>query len=234
MRREGWLEDGTARLERLLEAGANPNIIRLGYTALHLALLNSPSTSTKPAAWVDTLLKYGANPNLKNQDGLCASHQMVGLLQHRAYSTQEKRISPNLLFICNKLLAYGAWLEARDNTGYTPLIYACTLRDGPMVEFLLQKGANLHASCFQGRTALFHFVWNGGDLDTVKFLLSKGADINTQDAQGVTLLEAAMRQSLNYSVIAHLVNNGAEYSAGDGGVQRRIQRARLWEKIRKR
>lgn len=103
-----------------------------------------------------------------------------------------------------------------------------------MVKFLLQKGANVHASCFQGRTALLHAVWNTADLELVKLLLSKGLDINTQDVHGMTLLEAAMNHSANYSVIDNLVNNGAEYKSDDGAVKRKIQRAKLWGKIRKK
>ena len=96
MEKEGWAEHGNARLESVLDSEANPNIIRLGYTALHLALLNSPHIDPKPPTWIAMLLKYGANPNLKNKDGLYASHQMVGLLQHRAYTSDGTYLSSNL------------------------------------------------------------------------------------------------------------------------------------------
>ncbi|XP_062954863.1 ankyrin repeat domain-containing protein 26 isoform X2 [Cynocephalus volans] len=75
------------------------------------------------------LLEHGADPNLADFHGNTALH----------YAVCDQRIS-----IAAKLLLHKANTEARNKEGLTPLLLAIKENKQPMVEFLVQKGANIH------------------------------------------------------------------------------------------
>ncbi|XP_008577689.1 PREDICTED: ankyrin repeat domain-containing protein 26-like, partial [Galeopterus variegatus] len=74
------------------------------------------------------LLEHGADPNLADFHGNTALH----------YAVCDQRIS-----IAAKLLLHKANTEARNKEGLTPLLLAIKENKQPMVEFLVQKGANI-------------------------------------------------------------------------------------------
>lgn len=72
-----------------------------------------------------------------------------------------------------------------DNLGATPLMYAAIKGDQPMVEVLLQHGAELDARTSFGTTALMWAATNGHQ-EVVELLLVAGADPLIRDAENRT------------------------------------------------
>ncbi|XP_065420778.1 ankyrin repeat domain-containing protein 26 isoform X15 [Chrysemys picta bellii] len=69
--------------------------------------------------------------------------------------------------------------------GYTPLTIAITENHQEMVEFLLKKGADVHARDKSKRTPLM-IAASGGELSLIKVLLQYGADVSHKDINGWT------------------------------------------------
>ena len=89
----------------------------------------------------------------------------------------------------------------------TPLMKASSKGDSKQVAQLIQQGADLNATDYCGRTALFFAIrWN--KLDTVKLLLTAGANVNvleTKISPPLTLSGACMGES----PLMHAVYYGA-------------------------
>ena len=66
-------------------------------------------------------------------------------------------------------------------------LYACRYGHARVVEFLLEKGADLAAVAGDGQTGL-HLAAIGGHLDTVTMLLRHGAPLEAENAYGGTVL----------------------------------------------
>ena len=71
----------------------------------------------------------------------------------------------------------------------------------PVVEFLIDRGADVHA---QNDRALINAAWNG-HLPMVKFLLSRGADIHAQNDQA--LIYGVWNHNL--PIVEYLLSQGA-------------------------
>jgi len=70
-------------------------------------------------------------------------------------------------------------------------LYACAYGRNPVVEFLLEKGADLTAHRADGQTAL-HWAIIGGQIETVKFLLRHNPPLKQPNIYGGTALGQAM------------------------------------------
>ncbi|XP_008562159.1 PREDICTED: putative ankyrin repeat domain-containing protein 19 [Galeopterus variegatus] len=73
----------------------------------------------------------------------------------------------------------------------TPLLLAVKTNNQPMVEFLVQKGANIHAFDEMKRTALM-FAVNYRATNIVRLLLEQGIDAYCEDVFGRTAEEYAL------------------------------------------
>jgi ankyrin repeat protein len=85
------------------------------------------------------------------------------------------------------LLAESADIEAADESGWTPLMYAAHVDsyENAAIRLLLQAHANVNRASLHGDTALMVAAY-GGTLN--ELLLRAGADINAHNADGVTAL----------------------------------------------
>ena len=103
------------------------------------------------------------------------------------------------------LVEHGAGLDVQNNDGLTPLHAACKpFNDGPtkkyfacmskkemdsyleMIEFLVKKGADIHAKDHNGWTPL-HWACSENLLEVVK--LSRGSSLNAETNEGETPLQ---------------------------------------------
>ncbi len=116
--------DGEKASEFLNEPGSvivNTKDITTGETALHIVVERRDQT------WLAFLLQKGANPNVRDKEG------MTPLM-----------LATQLRFVegLKILLKENADVDQTNNQGETALIRAVQLRDSEMVRLLLAKGAN--------------------------------------------------------------------------------------------
>lgn len=164
-------------VERLLEAGANPNMAG--------PLRTSPlmyAVQMRNIDMVKLLLRYGADVNLKN------GREDVPLLIALYTGHAE---------IMEVLLDAGADPNYAHSDGNTPLLIACYDNQQDIVKLLLRYHAIVSKGNSNGYTPLHIAAWNG-HLNTVKILLNAGAkhDIQTHD-QNTPLALAAHGGHLN-------------------------------------
>jgi hypothetical protein len=89
-----------------------------------------------------------------------------------------------------QLVGRGANVNARDDYGYTPLMWAAQQGHHLTSETLLKKGADVNAQDKQGHTALLIATVKGHE-KVVRVLLAYHADPNIKAANGVSALEYA-------------------------------------------
>jgi len=105
------------------------------------------------------------------------------------------------------LIAHGADVNARNDSGITPLhLAACP----EMVRILLNHGAELEARENGGGTPLHIASENPEALDVMQQLLELGADANARDNSGRTALETALARD-EQDKVELLVSFGAEH-----------------------
>jgi uncharacterized protein len=183
---------------------------------------------------VEQLLKQGANPNERENDGATAlawaatrSNTEIAWMLLRAGAdpnlTNELGIGPLALAIANgsleilnQLLARSADPNVSRENGETPLMMAARMGRVDMMKALLAKGAAVNAKDKKfGQTAL---MWAAGRPEAVSLLLEYGADIRaitkTWDVKYTIYLPTTV--TLGKTGIPW--NNEGDYTAKKGGL----------------
>jgi ankyrin repeat protein len=99
-------------------------------------------------------------------------------------------------------------------------LWACEFGRDDVVEFFLEKGADIHGQAGSGQTGL-HWAVIGGHLSTIKLLLGRGAPLEDINAYGGTALGQALWSFLNgdtdvdyVPLLETLLDAGAKIEAG--------------------
>jgi ankyrin repeat protein len=217
----------------LLDAGADVNEILLdGTSALVLAVTNAHYEVA------GVLLERGAEPNAAAQ-GWTALHQIAW---SRRWNVGFNLPGPaqtgqlDSLELVRSLVAHGADLNARqtkepadgnrnklDRLGATTFILASKSCDVPLMELLIELGADTGLTTNAGTTAVMAAagvgIWAPGEnpgthaecLAAVTLALdSGGGDVNAIDANGETAMHGAVYRGGNISVIQLLYDRGAK------------------------
>lgn len=116
--------------------------------------------------------------------------------------------------ILQLLLKEGARVNATDNQGKTPLMYALrTGKESNYVLQLLQAGANYTLRDKQGNSTLHYAAW-GGDLESIRLTASGGVDLNTTNEDGMTPLHVAAIHP-QWEVLNELLELGSNLTTVD-------------------
>ena len=129
----------------------------------------------------DLLHRNGADPHVQGR--------LKSFPLHPAASLES-------LEVVQKLIAYGADIDARDEDGWTPLYWASEgyyFKDGSVFRLLLECGADVNARAradnFDNFTTPLHRASAYGAVEVVRLLLEHGADVEALNVQGKTVLQ---------------------------------------------
>jgi uncharacterized protein len=159
----------SAKVQKLLESGSDPNARSRTYPALVLAFwAKKPETP----AIITALLKAGADPSAVGSDTKAApqlaaeqaERSLIDAFLDNGVAADWKNNNQESLLgiasayghvqIVSRLLERGASINAQDDEGFTPLMNACQNRHVEVVRILLQKKADKSLKNRYGETAL--------------------------------------------------------------------------------
>ena len=143
-------KDGTVATQMLEEPGTtvvNSRDVTTGDSGLHIA------TARRDLTWIRFLTGKGANPNIRNKQGVTPL-----MLASQLGFTDGVEV----------LAAAGARVDDPNSAGETPLMAAVHRRDIPMMRILLQAGADPDRADNSGRTSRDYAKLQGSDSTLVE------------------------------------------------------------------
>ncbi|MBR0257081.1 MAG: ankyrin repeat domain-containing protein, partial [Synergistaceae bacterium] len=179
--------------------------------ALHSALSTTMYFGTN-AGIIRMLTKAGADINYKDVSPLGFGKTLL------MKSVEHEYVNPEFV---KALISMGANVNAINNFGETPLIYAVRRGNSSVVEVLLNAGANVNTSDNDGKTPLM-YVADYGTPQVVGMLLNAGANVNAKDNQG--------RKAVDYAKPAYFGWSGGNSRLKDSPVFKRLGESDLWLK----
>ena len=196
-----------AMIERLLQAGADPNaaLSRYGDTALMLAA----RTGNRDA--IKVLLDHGAQVNKQETwGGTSALMWAVSerhpaavklLLEHGADVNARSKFVPSTTgrgFEGTTPVATNPGQPEEFSSGrLTPLLFAAREGDWESARLLVAAGADVNATDGDGKNALGLAIFNG-NYEVASFLIDNHADVNRADAQNFTPLHQVSSVELHH------------------------------------
>lgn len=212
-------------VEILLQSGAAIDAVTAGWNPFHRAaskshipivktLLGSgadmEARSPREFVWksANPLARMMSSTDLDEYDTVSASDADSGLTALlRSCTNGDEAIS-------RLLVEMGADIEARNPSNGTPLICAAEAKHEAIVEFLLQKGANVNAEDDFGWKPLHRCLVNRGGERVAQMLLTHNASVDSRCQYQKTPLHHAIENG-NESMASFLLNAGADIEARD-------------------
>ncbi|KJV55326.1 ankyrin repeat family protein [Orientia chuto str. Dubai] len=179
-----------------------------GDTPLHIAVhvFKKNSSNIKALfqkddlAAIKLLLKYGANPDKKDNDGNTSACIAIMLNKPEVAS-----------FLFNQ---HKANIHESDNDGDTILHKAVVINSTKAVEFCITKGANVNATNHHGESPL-HKAAMLNYIECIQVLTQNGADVNQTDNSSRSPAYYAIRSGSSQDVIKLLVDNNNSVEEAD-------------------
>lgn len=142
------------------------------------------------------LIKNGANIEHKNKRG------------ETSLIAAAKSPFENQKDTVEVLIDSGAIIDAVDNYGFTPLMYAAEFDHYDVVNLLLNNGASIDIQNEDGYTALMR-VSHTTHIDIAMLLMDSGADLELKNNKGNTALMIAHNARAHKDLVGLFISNGA-------------------------
>ncbi|EAY06454.1 ankyrin repeat protein, putative [Trichomonas vaginalis G3] len=179
-------------------------------------------TELKESSDFETVYKFLDELSWKGNNEMISKSIEAGLWQKIAPIEYDWNFERNVLHFASEngnldvvqyLISVGANKEAKDNDGYTPLIWASQNGKLDVVQYLISVGANKEAKDNSGYTPLIHASFQG-HLKIVQYLISVVANKETKSNGGWTpLIYALINGQLD--VVQYLISIGTDKEAKD-------------------
>jgi len=140
---------------------------------------------------VELLLDHNANPLAEDNNGTVAYDYAVNAgrkflaLLIAEQSTLYAIASSDMKSVLKTVIEQGAYVNIRNDVGFTPLLFAAHENDLDAVKKLIAHGADLNRAENDGWTAI-HFAADYGNAEMVKALFDGHADYTLRNAAGKT------------------------------------------------
>ncbi|CAM9835991.1 unnamed protein product, partial [Ectocarpus sp. 13 AM-2016] len=190
----------------LLEAGADGSA---GWKGCRGRTLIDAAALGGSEPVVSALLRAGAQPDV-NVVSVSSKRSALYTATVCGHEDAARRLDR----IVSTLLLRGAFTDALENGGSTPLIYASRSGHLSVVNTLLAAGADVTIRDVESYSALDKAVCNG-HIDVIGALLRHGADVNACDDDGFTPLHLAAQEDQAGAIDA-LIQAGANTEASRG------------------
>jgi ankyrin repeat protein len=199
-----YLEDAETT-SLLLTAGANVNAVNsYGIPPLVLA------AESGNAKIIQQLLKAGADPN-----GTVRAGEAPLMLAARTGKVDAVKV----------LLEAGAKINAKETwNGQTALMWAAAAGHGPVIQALIDYGADMSPRSNAGTSPL-HYAVRKGSVEAVRVLLNAGAAVNGKRPDGATPLLVAIINGYE-DLVDLLLDKGADPNAEGGSTSLTVKGVR--------
>jgi ankyrin repeat protein len=205
-------------LQALLTADSLESRDPEGRTILHQAALAGEVEAARTI--LEAEQEYGGDLGRTDKEGLNAldlafsrpdsrDHAEVAEKLIRAGARSSHPLNPDL---APAVLSSNYNIRFPD--GGTPLHYAAREGHLGLVNFFIEKGAELNIKDASGTTPL-HEAARSGNLEAMELLLSRGANPNAQDAKGNSVLHIAIPPQTHQEAIGLLLVHGANPNLRD-------------------
>ena len=213
----------TYLVKRLLEAGANPNIM----TSQIVTPLQAAAATDEGCAEIAALLiQHGADVNFVDEKGVSAlniaalkghSEFAEVLIKHKADVNNITKSGHSPLFLASHkgheqvakhLIKAKAHVDIQDKDGDTALLMACQEGHFQIVKMLIKAGASINYVNFKGVTAIDRAVYNKFT-DITQFLVDNGANVHSQAIRREQLIHLSV-QNDDVETTQVLIDNGAD------------------------
>lgn len=204
----------TDRLRALLDQGANPNLVRKGYTALHLATIKGY------LEWVKVLLQYGGDLKIRTKDLEHTVLHLATLAMRQGHCLFGSRM-------VDFLLDQGADPNIPNVVGHTLLHelirVAALFKTAPynldlirwQIGNLMKRGVSTELKNLGGHTPLSYAIASGLNKIAI-VLLENGSKPDTVDSKGRTPLHLAVASDkVSTELVRRLIKAGASINQED-------------------
>lgn len=197
----------------LLSNGARPDVrnARDGDTPLHIAAALGDEQMVK------LLLLKGANKDIRNRGGKTGYDVAAENGHSRLFDAL--KLGDSLSVACRKgevrtiqkVLENGAFINGRDQHGWSGLHRACFKGKVEVVRMLIDKGIEIDGRDEDGYTAL-HCAVEAGQTEVTELLVKRGADVEARTVKNVSPLQIA--ESLHFTGISRILIHGGASKEG--------------------